>query len=553
MELHATDPSAGFQIKTKDGEVTGTLDPTAPGGQGILCNGTTFHSVVEWIKAFTQRTRITSKLLVWFKGRTIKTAEGDLPPLQSGAADALDLGDLGDLGGDAMAIDAERRKREVAAALRKAEKGLRYGPAGLDRWGRAYWLFDGVRDRVWVCGQRRPGEARVGGPDAGGADGADYGFDGQRTKDFGRMHGDAPPAAEWACYWRGDGTLQELLRVLEAGPRGRFEGPLLKALGEGLDLAAKEEDAAVKREEVEEALAALAEGGEGAEGGLKREEGAGGGAEEGYEWTELPNIGDVVWALRGEEGTRAWYPMKVVEPPAEEDAAAGSSGGEETESDEEAEADAGEWHVTVLPHPAPPPHCSPHRVLCCSLTNERTPRLRQGSAFLQRRILLEIPETGRGRSGSRAVSGRVVGWLPADVSDFVSDATSAPAPLWRAKLDDKSLTSQDLEEHEVRAAVKAALRADAARAAERAQFLSSKSMFGQSVRFLYGELFERDEVGTLSLSPSLPLPRTHAFTHTLSLSHTHPPTLTLAHSFSLVLTLARSRFLSLSHYSTLAP
>jgi len=167
--------------------------------------------------------------------------------------------------------------------------------------------------------------------------------------------------------------------------------------------------------------------------------------------------------------------------------------------------------------------------------------------------LLEIPETGRGRSGSRAVSGRVVGWLPADVSDFVSDATSAPAPLWRAKLDDKSLTSQDLEEHEVRAAVKAALRADAARAAERAQFLSSKSMFGQSVRFLYGELFERDEVGTLSLSPSLPLPRTHAFTHTLSLSHTHPPTLTLAHSFSLVLTLARSRFLSLSHYSTLAP
>jgi len=52
---------------------------------------------------------------------------------------------------------------------------------------------------------------------------------------------------------------------------------------------------------------------EGARGAAKDEakDEAKGEAELGFEWTELPLIGDVVWALRGEEFKQAWYPMKV--------------------------------------------------------------------------------------------------------------------------------------------------------------------------------------------------------------------------------------------------
>lgn len=52
--------------------------------------------------------------------------------------------------------------------------------------------------------------------------------------------------------------------------------------------------------------------GEAAEGEKKEEK------EEGYEWNQLPHIGDVVWALRGEEGKKSWYPVRVIEPPTED-------------------------------------------------------------------------------------------------------------------------------------------------------------------------------------------------------------------------------------------
>ena len=71
--------------------------------------------------------------------------------------------------------------------------------------------------------------------------------------------------------------------------------------------------------------------------------------------------------------------------------------------------------------------------------------LKAGSEFIGKRVELTISCD----DGSEYTeTGRVVGWLPADVSDFLSDQGEYVA-LWRVKFDDRTVTSQDLEELEV--------------------------------------------------------------------------------------------------------
>jgi hypothetical protein len=53
------------------------------------------------------------------------------------------------------------------------------------------------------------------------------------------------------------------------------------------------------------------------------------------------------------------------------------------------------------------------------------------------------------------VDGTVVGWLPSHLSDFSSEFTQEPAPLWHIKYDSAELGEEDLEEMEVEDAAKA--------------------------------------------------------------------------------------------------
>eukprot|EP00961_Rhodomonas_salina_P132387 1781656-Rhodomonas_salina.1 len=62
---------------------------------------------------------------------------------------------------NAMSVDTERRKREIQAALKRAEKGLRYAPVGQDRSVPGLCL---VCVGVCVCvrvGQETRGRGRV--------------------------------------------------------------------------------------------------------------------------------------------------------------------------------------------------------------------------------------------------------------------------------------------------------------------------------------------------------------------------------------------------------
>jgi len=38
-----------------------------------------------------------------------------------------------------------------------------------------------------------------------------------------------------------------------------------------------------------------------------------------------------------------------------------------------------------------------------------------GSVYVNRKIRLSIPETGRYKSGTKVVTGKIIGWLPAEV------------------------------------------------------------------------------------------------------------------------------------------
>jgi len=48
-----------------------------------------------------------------------------------------------------------------------------------------------------------------------------------------------------------------------------------------------------------------------------------------------------------------------------------------------------------------------------------------------------------------AADGKIVGWLPAEKADYVSDITHAPVALWHVLYDDDALGEEDLEEFEV--------------------------------------------------------------------------------------------------------
>jgi hypothetical protein len=49
--------------------------------------------------------------------------------------------------------------------------------------------------------------------------------------------------------------------------------------------------------------------------------------------------------------------------------------------------------------------------------------------------------------------GQIVGWLPAEKADYVSDNLHAPGALWRVRFDDEDMGVEDLEDFEVRDAI----------------------------------------------------------------------------------------------------
>ena len=76
-----------------------------------------------------------------------------------------------------------------------------------------------------------------------------------------------------------------------------------------------------------------------------------------------------------------------------------------------------------------------------------------GSAYINARILrFELDAAGKPvPPGQRGV---VAGWLSAAEADFVSEATGAPAALWRVVYDDRELGAEDLEEAEVQQGIR---------------------------------------------------------------------------------------------------
>ena len=73
----------------------------------------------------------------------------------------------------------------------------------------------------------------------------------------------------------------------------------------------------------------------------------------------------------------------------------------------------------------------------------------EGSAFVGRGILRTVQDDD-GQPGEGW--GKIKGWLSSDESDFVNER-GEPAALWHVVFDDQSLGEEDLEEHEVKAAV----------------------------------------------------------------------------------------------------
>ena len=49
--------------------------------------------------------------------------------------------------------------------------------------------------------------------------------------------------------------------------------------------------------------------------------------------------------------------------------------------------------------------------------------------------------------------GKIVGWLPAEKADYVSDITHKPGALWHVRFDDETVGDEDLEEFEVHDAI----------------------------------------------------------------------------------------------------
>jgi hypothetical protein len=392
-----------------------------------------FDSVAQWIRFAQNKGRgsqhVASKSLVSYKGRTLKDWEPELAQAARGDVGTRRGAAMGDDGADAAEelVDMERRKRELEAAARKAEKGLRLEPLGHDRLRRTYWSFPAAPDSVWVCAAAPAGSDRHRSEAVTG--------DGKRDV--------------WRRFCAADGSLKALVEYLEEGPKGPLEGRLLplihkinsqpKAATGGGDEKSMDGGGSVGVDP-----AATGEGGA-------------------YEWAELPEIGDVVWARvqgegKGGAATTTWQPMTLVDPPADD--ADGSNEDEDMDRDREGreavlkEDDDEEWHTS-------------------------------GHEYIGQRVQVAIQDARCG--GELTETGRVFGWLPAEEADFKSEETGQPAALWRVKFDDRNVTSQDLEEHEVRAAMRAFARAQAAKRVQGSAYLSQASLLGQRVRWAYAE------------------------------------------------------------------
>ena len=93
---------------------------------------------------------------------------------------------------------------------------------------------------------------------------------------------------------------------------------------------------------------------------------------------------------------------------------------------------------------------------------------------VRRAILAEDGETVMGYG-----DGTVVGWLPSHLSDFYSEFTQEPAPLWHIKYDSAELGEEDLEEVEVEDAAEAFQKdawCNSDKAREASMFLPKKTL-----------------------------------------------------------------------------
>jgi hypothetical protein len=426
-----------------------------------------FDSVSRWICFVHKKQKVSlpSKTVVFYKGQSLKEWEQVLMQSSGGetgiqhsseAANGLDGDD--EIG---LAVDMERRKREYKAAVRRVEKGFRVEPLGYDSALRSYWLFQSLLDSssqvVWVC---EPGACKGGLPgrgdhhDAAPGDASPDFLAGSNSRKIGTKRAANIPRDEWHRFTTADGSLQRLCEYFLQHPQGLRESRLLELLQNltSKSLAAEKKVEGASAENVVVDL---------------RESVA---PQEEYVWNEIPEIGDIVWARKRSE-TRSgvsysWHPVKLVDPKAEEPL----TEDEEVEDPFE-EDDDEEWH-------------------------------KSGSEFIGKRVLMTIRDDASGSDYTE--TGRVFGWLPADVADFKSDQGEYVA-LWRVKFDDRHVTSQDLEELEVKEAIAKYSRAQAVKRNKESEYLSQTSMFGQKIKWVHGQYMNtREQVETFSISDILP-------------------------------------------------
>ena len=407
-----------------------------------------FDSASQWVRFAqnkTNATKVSCKAQILYKGKRLREWE---PTLSASAFDVRDVledaSEQGEAGAEEASgglLDMERRRRELEAASRRAEKGLRLEPLGHDRLLRSYWSFPGAPDTVWVCAAAPCG--------------------GRERFSTNEITGDGKRDV-WRRFCAADGSLAGLVEYLEQGPRGPLESLLLPMI-QKLNSRAAATTGSRDRSAVTDAGYAGA-----AVAGKERADGC-----EVFEWTELPEIGDVVWARVKGEGkggaSGGWQPVTLVDAQADD---AAEDSGEEAGGGVHAEDDDDEWHTS-------------------------------GNDYIGKRVQVLIRDARSGAEFKEA--GRVFGWLPAEEADFKSEETGELAALWRVKFDDGNVTSQDLEEHEVQAAMRAFAKAQAARRSEQSAYLSQATLFGQRVRWVHGRRFDgRAGVETFPLAEVRP-------------------------------------------------
>jgi hypothetical protein len=74
----------------------------------------------------------------------------------------------------------------------------------------------------------------------------------------------------------------------------------------------------------------------------------------------------------------------------------------------------------------------------------------EGNEYVGRRVRRSLREDDKIVGGA---DGEIVGWLPAEKADYISDITHVPVALWHVLYDDEALGEEDLEEFEVREAI----------------------------------------------------------------------------------------------------